>query len=77
MAAYAVPSKAPKPPKSLQKAVNQAQGRDMYQRQRMMFIPRGGSGDTHLVSEPSHGGSSGAVSPPRPAGKKRVKKSWK
>lgn len=74
-AAYAVPSTAPKVPKSLQKAVDRSQRRDTYQRQ-MMFIPRGG-GQSHLVSEPSHNSGASEVSPPRPASKKRTKKSWK
>jgi hypothetical protein len=74
MAAYAVPSTAPKPPKSLQTAANQAQRREMQQRLPLLFLPRGGSGAPLQATEPSHNSSS--ASPPRPAGKKR-KKSWK
>jgi hypothetical protein len=76
-AAFAVLTTAPKPPKSLLKAVNRARGQEMQQRRPLMFIPRGGSaGETHLVSEPSHNSGASEVSPPRPASKKR-KKSWK
>jgi hypothetical protein len=71
-AAFAVPSTAPKPPKSLQKAVDRSQRGRMVQRNQQVFLARGSSaGETLQASEAGH-----RASPPRPASKKR-KKSWK
>jgi hypothetical protein len=65
-AAFAVPSTAPKPPKSLQKAVDRAQRHDMMRRQRSSAFLTGGSGEPLQASEPSHG-----------ARKTKKKRAWK
>jgi hypothetical protein len=72
MAYWAVPTTVPKPPRSLQKAVDRARRKDMYQ-QRQPFFVSGNSGEPSSAmqsSEPSHSGEKGSA-------KRKRKKSWK